>query len=174
LKRSVGLVVMTQIPDDAGVNQIVAVLQKRSCYSLERMAPRFYPGCLQVTCHGKLEPDEDWENGLLRELGEELGKPLARIYLDCAHHRQVLISQQTPREEVVTYGTIIPIEIIRDYARLDPDSGGLVFVTAEQVAEIVEITDDMKVKGPEYTHTLAMFPDEAEAVKKAFELIGKM
>ena len=64
----------------------------------------------------------------------------------------------------------MPIELIRECVRLDPDTGGLAYITADQVDDIVTASPEMKLTGPEYNCTMAMFPDEIQAVKNTFNL----
>ncbi len=172
MKKSVGLVVAVRIPDGDG-HQVYVILQRRGTFNHEKMAPENYPGCLQVTCHGKLIDGEDFADGLLREMIEELGPTFMQVYCH-GYHGKLLTETRSPEAEVLTFGTLMPIDMIRDYVRLGPDTGGLVYIKADQVDDIVEITEGMKVHGPELTHTMAMFPDEIAAVRKAFEIFGKM
>lgn len=173
MKRSVGLVVMVRIPDQGTPigHRVMACLQRRGTFNHEKMAPESFPGCLQVTCHGGLNDGEDFMGGLLREMQEELGE---RFVVTYAHgYLAILTETMTAEKQVVTYGTLVPIDSICDLVRLGPDSGGLVYVGAEQVENIVKIIPDMKESGPP-PYLMAMFPDEIEAVKKAFEIFGKM
>ena len=184
MKRSVGLVVMTMIPQ--GVDNcrvLAAVLQRRGSFNHEKMCPESYPGCLQVICHGKLKGDEPVEVGLVRELTEELGKAFTTAYVH-GFHGEILVESRDEEKEIVTFGALMPIEIIRDTVRLGPDSGGLVYVTIDQINDqrIVfelgsgapgSVFDMIKTYGPIKTNTIAMFPDEIEAVKKAFKVFGE-
>ncbi len=166
MERSVGLIVMIQIPDESASGyHLAAVLQRRGTYSTERMAPAYFPGCLQVTCHGKLEEGEDPIPGLLRELEEELGPTFIPGAL-----REVTFTS-TEKKEVTTFATFVPARMIRNI-RLGPDSGGLEVILKAAVEDIVEITPAFKVKGPEFRHTLAMFEDEIRSLKTAFEILG--
>jgi hypothetical protein len=174
VKRSVGLVVAVRIPDGKDGHYVVIALQHRGTFNHEKLAPESYPGCCQVTCHGKLEGDEPVEAGLVREATEELGGEFAEAYIH-GYHGEILVETRGSEKEVVTFGTLMPVEMIRDLVRLGPDTGGLVYVTAEQFEKRVVVIDDgMKVEGPILAETIAMFPDEIEAVKKAFEIFGKM
>lgn len=167
MKKSVGLVVMTYITQE-GKEVLVAVLQKRGTFNTEKMEPESYPDCCQVTCHGKLKDKEGWGEGLLREITEELGP----VFSSIVHHGQSTVLIET--DTILTMGIFTSIVNIRNHIRLDPDTGGLVYITKDQVDNIVEISGDMKIHGPEFTHTLAMFPDEIEAVRKAFEIFRRI
>ena len=70
MKKSVGLVVMTMLPKKDGSKVLAAILQRRGTFNTEKMEPESWPGCCQVTCHGRLEEGEDFELGLFNELGE--------------------------------------------------------------------------------------------------------
>lgn len=177
MKRSVGLLVMVRMPDRKvrNGNQLMACLQRRGTFNHEKMAPESFPGCLQVTCHGRLEEGESLETALIREMQEELGWEFAATYQREYVRKPistVLTEISTTKKEVATYGVIFEIEFIRDLVRLGPDSGGLIYITAKQVECIVPITDDMKQLGS--GELLAMFSDEIETVKKAFEIFGSV
>ena len=174
MKKSVGLVVFVRIPDQ-GIpigHRVMACLQRRGTFNHEKMMPESYPGCLQVTCHGKLEKGEDFDLALIREMTEELGGKFAETYFH-GYHGVILTEVKTAEKEVVTFGTFVPIAFIRDLVQLGPDSGGLIYLSAEDVDGLVEIQPEMKLNGAPYC-TLPMFPDEIEAVKKGFEFFGKM
>jgi hypothetical protein len=186
MTKSVGLLVMVRIPDQSIPvgHRVMACLQRRGTFNHEKMAPENYPGCLQVTCHGKLNAEEDFDFGLLRELEEELGAKFVETY-SRGYHGQILTEIRTADKEVVTFGTLVPIDFIRDLVRLGPDSGGLVYVTEQQIndqtlvfelgkGEPGSVQDRVKTMGPQDSRTIAMFPDEIEAVKKGFEIFGKM
>jgi hypothetical protein len=155
--------------------KLIAVLQRRGQFSTERMKPSFFPGCLQVTCHGKLDEDEDFLEALGREVNEELGSKFAGT---CQSDIKVLETidkvemTNTSEKEVITFGALVPAEYIK-LIRLGPDSGGLQYFRKERFEKtVLPITKDMKIFGPE--HNLPyMFQDEIEAVKKAFNLFEK-
>jgi len=183
VKKSVGLVVMVMMPQKDGSEVMKAVLQRRGRFNTEKMAPESYPGCCQVTTHGKLEEGEDFDLGLANELGEELGQEFATTYCH-GYHSEIVSEVKTTEKEVITFGALMPLDALKTI-RLGPDSGGLVYVTAEQMSkdnpDLVELVpgekgsvmDKMKIYGPVHTGTIAMFPDEIEAVRKAFEVFGK-
>ena len=182
MKKSVGLVVMVKMPQEDGSEILMAVLQRRGTFNTEKMKPESYPGCCQVTAHGKLKENEDINRGIFREIEEELGDQFVRHFYNGKHFGTIV--HKTEGESVVTFGTVMPIEVLRSI-RLGPDSGGLLYVTAEQMSknnpDLVELVpgekgsvmDKIKIFGPNHTRTIAMFPDEIEAVRKAFEVFGQ-
>lgn len=176
MKRSVGLIVMVRIPQKEGSYRVMAALQRRGTFNHEKMAPESYPNCLQVTCHGKLNDDEDFQAALYREMCEELGVTFAETFKG-GYPGHLLVDSTTDEKRVMTFGVLIPINVIRDHVRLGPDSGGLIYISQDDVGDIVDLSSDMSAKrmkenGPEFSYTRAMFPDEIKAVKKAFEIFG--
>lgn len=172
MKRSVGLVVMVRIPKD-GKEILMAVLQRRGRWNTEKMAPESYPGCCQVTCHGKLKDGETFFQGLYRECHEELGTSFGDyIQADC--RLETLRWETTEEKEFMTLGVIVHMMKL-EMIRLGPDSGGLELITRNQVQDIFSLTQegkDLKEKGPSRRDSLYMFPDEIEAVRKAFGVFG--
>lgn len=168
MKRSVGLIVMVKMPN----GQLMAVLQRRGTFNHEKMALESFPGCLQVTCHGGLQDGENVVKGLVREVNEELGQDFNDHF--SFFGTELLSEVGDDKKRVTTYGTILPMELIRDHLRLGPDTGGLVYVPKDMIDQIIEIRPEFKLLGPEFSRTLAMFPDEIAAVKKAFEIFGEM
>ena len=172
MKKSVGLIVMSKIPK-AGKEVLVAVLQRRGRFNTEKMAPESYPSCCQVTSHGKLFETEKLFEGLFREAREELGQPFSGLVkANVSRGIQMLTHVADKEKEVTTFGVLVPTVWLKAI-QWGPDSGGADLIAQENLDDIVEIADEMKVTGPEFIHTLAMFPDEIEAVRKAFEIFGK-
>lgn len=170
IKRSVGLIVMTQIPG----GKLVAVLQRRGSFNTEKMAPESYPNCLQVTCHGGVKEDESFEFGLEREIVEELGEVFAAKLKNWGNWLdEPAVRFRNKKKEIATYGVFVPSEWL-PLIRLGPDTGGLVYVAAKQVKEIVKITDEMKANGPEFARTMAMFKDDIGALKTCFKFFGNI
>lgn len=165
-KRGVGIVVVVEID-----KILYAVLQRRGTFNTEKMASESFPGCLQVTCHGGLKDDEDFQEGLIREATEELGSKftyLCQSDVELTEMERVI----TEEKETVTYGAIIPAERLK-LIRLGPDTGGLELLTKEKADGLLcPISKDMKANGPP-PGTYAMFQDEIDAVKKAFRLFEK-
>ena len=175
MKKSVGLVIMFNIPQEDGNEVLMAVLQRRGRFNTEKMKPETYPGCCQVTCHGRVEDRDSggklsvFHTALIRESIEELGMEFTGM---CTQDIQLIeLTHKTSEEEVVTYGALVPAERLK-LIRLGADSGGLDPITFEVLDSLAEITPDMKKGGPAFTYTRALFRDEIEAIKKAFEVFG--
>lgn len=180
MKKSVGLVAMVSVLKADGSAVLRAVLQRRGQWNTEKGEPKSYPGCVQVTCHGKLEDEDggDFQKALVREATEELGVYFAN-WLKWDAQLTVLSRVDTGEKQVITYSTIVPMNVIWDIS-LGRDTGGLYWVTVDQIADtntdlvaIDEHDETMKTSGPRLTRTIAMFPDEIEAVRKAFEIFGQ-
>jgi len=174
---------MVKMPQEDGKEVLMAVLQRRGRFNTEKMKLESYPGCCQVTVHGKLNEGEEIMTGLRRETEEELGLFFAETYFSLCGHYVGTIIHKTSDESVITFGTVMPIDLLRGI-RLGPDSGGLVYVNEKRINDqriIFEIGKDdkdmvpdaMKKYGPSEAATIAMFPDEVEAVRKAFEVFGQ-
>ncbi|MBI2024888.1 MAG: hypothetical protein HYT03_02280 [Candidatus Harrisonbacteria bacterium] len=150
-KRSVGLVVVTDIPNMGRV----AVLNRRGDFNYETMKPESYPGGCQVTVHGKAEENEEITEALKREELEELGE------LGYAFDSNKFIELSRLESEdklIVTYGIYVP-----------PESFPLVFLSANQVEGIQDLRTFDKKEGVTDRRVVAMFLDEKEAIRLAFE-----
>jgi len=163
MKKSVGLVVLTV---QGGMLRVCC--QIRAGWNNEKKAPESYPGCLQVTCHGKLEEGEDFYEGLIRESNEELG-----VAFTAACQADIeLVEVGNVRNEkswVITYAAQIPSDRL---ALIKKENGvGFLILRAEDVSDIVPITPDMKEHGAP-DGKMAMFQDEIDAIKSAFAKIG--
>lgn len=175
MKKSVGLVVMVKMPQEDGSEVLMAMLQRRGTFNTEKMKPESYPGCCQVSVHGGVEEGESFDQALIREVQEEFGQDFANC-LRCLPNKaavEILIHQKTSEKEIITYGTLIPLDWLK-MIRLGPDSGGLDLVSASDAnGATVEIKPEYKADGPPKGWMIAMFPDEIEAVRKAFIVFGK-
>ena len=168
MKRSVGLILVTAIHDGQNGEIFMAVLQRRGRWNTEKTAPESYPGCCQVSIHGKLKEGEDFYEGLIRESCEELGKEFTEACQEDIPLTE-LLREKTDDKEIRTYGAFIPVERL-SMVRLGPDSGGLDLVLGDNFfnGQVKEIAPDMKQDGPPYG-VIALFPDEIQAIKKALE-----
>ncbi len=152
----------------------MAVLQRRGYFNTEKMGPESYPRCCQVTCHGNVEPgDETFLDpdlvAMIRESREELGSVIAEELQKGNFLAEILTRVNSEEKQVTTFVTLIPADYLKKI-RLGPDSGGLTYIGQETARWIMPVTKDMQILGP--TSGIAMFPDEIEAVKKAFEVFG--
>ena len=161
MKKAVGLVIITK-----EANAYSALLQKRT-------ADDSYPCCLQVSCHGKLEGTEledsdGFRRALLRELAEELGEAFIKACQNDIKLR-IVSHVRDDKKEIITYVAFVPKERL---LMIQPGSevGGLIYISKSEVNQIIPMTPEMKENGAP-SGKMAMFPDEIEAVKKAFEII---
>lgn len=167
-KKSVGI----QLMGRNSQNKIVAILQVRSAWNEEKNSPETWPGACQVTAHGKLEKDENFLQGLLRELKEELGEELEEIVKKSADEKKLieLVNEETPEKHVITYGIIIEDKTMENLLSKNTSRsfGGFKVITEKEINEIVDIKNIDKVVGVTDPKIIAMFPDEKEALTMAF------
>ncbi len=163
-KSSVGLVIMTEIPDYG----LVAVLQNRGKFDVEKMKKESYPGGTQVSAHGHLEEGEDFIDGLYREVEEELGEMVAKRLRDAKDSVLEINRVTDDKEEVVTYMVKFPSEFLKE-VKLSASTAGLEYISEKDIASISNIKGFDKVEGVVDRKTIAMYLDEKEAITKAFE-----
>jgi hypothetical protein len=166
MKKSVGLILMSWVPQKDGSKKLVAILQRRGIWDFERMDKETFPGCYQVTFHGGLEEDETFLDTLKRESEEELGKEFSKKNHLNKNLKELFHKNETEKE-VITFGALIPFEQI-SLIRLGMSTGGLDLVEEKQVKKIINISPEFREVGAP-SSVIAMFPDEIEALKKAFE-----
>ena len=131
------------------------------------MGPETFPGACQITVHGKGEDGEKPEDVLVRELPEELGENAAAFI---AHQMEKLteINRDVQAEKtVISYAMEVDPKFLT-LIRLNPSTGGLRLLAQSRVGEIRNLRDFCKTEGIKDRSITAMFPDEIEAVKKAF------
>lgn len=162
VKKSVGLVVIIKKAEE-----LYAVLQKRSAWNHEKDAPESFPGCLQVTCHGKLEEDESFVMALVRECMEELGKEFTQC-VQIYHPVVKVFDREKDGKHVITYATMVKEQTL-SLVSLGQEVEVLIHVSKKDVEKIIPITDKMKKNGAP-AGEMAMFSDEIEAVKAALEI----
>ncbi|WKZ26684.1 MAG: NUDIX domain-containing protein [Candidatus Paceibacterota bacterium] len=170
-KRSVGLVVLTKVPEVG----VVAVLQRRGKFNPEKLADgkikESYPGGCQVTCHGRVElGDDDEEAALLREAQEELGLEAAHKLLVQNRGRLVkLVEHRGDTEDATTFGIFMPDPDFLKLIHLGPSSGGLELLPGSEVGNICHLRDFDKSTGVTDLDVIAMYYDERGAVRLAFD-----
>jgi hypothetical protein len=174
-KKSVGLIILTEIESLGGW---VAILQRRGEFNHEKMAPESFPGACQVTAHGKCDNGESEDRALWREIREELGLQFeASLYYYMKGGGgvlfKILTEKETDKEKVMTFGVVIPAKLIGNM-RLNASSGGLKIVKKQEVlaGHIVELIKTDREHGIPNMAITAMFPDERDAVVKAFEKLA--
>jgi hypothetical protein len=174
---SVSLLIMTRLkitPD--GPEELVAVLQKRGEFNHETMGPESWPGVCQLTVHGKVEHVESDKGALGRETQEELGANFvsdARVWDVIAADMTEIGRVEKPGKSIVHYATEVPAAKLASF-RLNASSGGLRLVTQSDLRDIQPVPNFNcnKKDGAFARRTIAMFPDEISAVKKAFEIFS--
>ena len=173
-KTSVGIVFLTEIESMGGV---VAILQARGEFNHEKMGPESWPGVCQITAHGRAEKPCGNDMGraeLYREIGKELGQEIrSRVEDSYADKMVLLVEKRDDAEEVYTYGLYVENWFLA-FIKLNASSGGLRFITQPMLQDVRDIYCVDKVVGVEIRTINAMFPDEKEAVRLAFEKIDEM
>ena len=169
-KKSVGIVLFNKTA--AG---LVVILQIRGTWNAEKNCPESWPGGCQVTAHGKLESGEDFTQALYREVAEELG---AEILPAIKTLRLIeLVNKNSSEEQIITYGAVVGEDIFK-MLMSKPKSktfGGFKLVRRNEIAKIVDLSNINKNIGATDQNTIAMFPDEKEAMCVAFEkLVDKV
>ncbi len=166
MEESVGLVIITRDNDSLKV-----LCQKRSHWSTERNAPSNFPGCLQVSCHGKLEDGENFYSSLIREMEQELGERFTTFYRNNVQPHKI-VEIKNEKKHVITFAVYIENEQLK-MIELGKEVGGLFYLSEKETDQILPIDPSMKEKGaPEGRN--AMFQDEIDAIKKAFDEIKGM
>lgn len=166
-KLSVGvMVLLTDVPNMGRA----ALLQRRGEFNHEKMAPESWPGACQVTAHGKVEVYETCEQALYREISEELGALAVQVIRAQGAKVPEIYHHATDQKTVFTYGMVLPASLLK-CVQLGPSSGGLVLMPENQVDIIQNLNLFDKTEGVRDRKIVAMFPDEIEAVKKAFEIL---
>jgi len=158
IKKTVGLIVLT--------NTGKAVLQMRGDFNIEKNQPETYKGATQLTAHGSVKEGESEKDALLRETKEELGGKFVNII------------QGLPLEEinkieneniiVTNFGTIVSERALKKI-EINPSTGGSIrLISKSDVDNIHELKAEDRESGV-LNDEIAMFPDDIEAVKLAFE-----
>ena len=167
-KQSVGIQLLSI--DTSGIFE--AILQVRPRWNSEKNTTESYPGACQVTAHGKLEQGEDFLQALFREVGEELGEDAVTVVKRLSDNKQLkeLVNLETSEKHIITYGGIVEKEIWDKIADKEksPTFGGFKMIKYDQIEKIADIRTFDKIIGVIDENIIAMFPDEKEAVKLAF------
>ena len=166
MAKSVGVVCCSRKPD---TNELVAHLQVRGSWNHEKDKPETWPGGCQVTAHGKLKPDETFEQGRDREVREELGR---RFGDALAPHDFIEVMRAGEGDDaVVTYATLVD-HALMGTVELHRDSPKLREIQLHEVQGIQDLRSFDKGTGVTDLRTIAMFDDEKWAVRAALERFG--
>ncbi|MES3032297.1 MAG: NUDIX domain-containing protein [Patescibacteria group bacterium] len=171
-KKSVGIQLLAK---DAG-GKLVAILQVRAKWNAEKSCPESWPSMCQVTAHGKLEEGEDFLQALFRETQEELGDEIA-VLVKKLHQNGKLVeltNLDTPEKQVITYGAIVDENVYKEMITREKKAsfGGFRVIKINDVKKITDLKHIDRNAGVTDAKIIAMFPDEKEAVKIAFEKLG--
>ncbi|OHA34860.1 MAG: hypothetical protein A2928_01515 [Candidatus Taylorbacteria bacterium RIFCSPLOWO2_01_FULL_45_15b] len=111
---------------------------------------------------------------LYREIGEELGQEIrSRVESSYGDKMILLVERHDDKEDVYTYGLYVESWFLA-FIKLNASSGGLRFITQPKLQDVRDIHCVDKVVGVEVRTINAMFPDEKEAVRLAFEKVDEM
>lgn len=165
-KRGVGLVVCTNFKEHG----LVAVLQRRGFWNFGKLGAESFRGLTQVTCHGRLKENEEMEDGLLREMKEELGSEFAATVWGLKDRLRQVAYNPGP-EEVETFGIFLPDASVLSTIRLEPGTGGLILLRPD---DPIEVVDRDKKHHLIPIDRVLMFDDEMKAVQKAFGLYANV
>lgn len=158
--KSAGLVVLSDVENLGG---IVAWITRRVDYNREKMASETYRGAYQVTAHGKCKNGEDEITALKREITEELGfEFFETLPIDDAIE---LNRVETDSEISTTYGIMVNAENLKKI----PLSIDLKPMSKQDMKDVRPLYKNDKYSIIASNETVAMFPNEIEAVKLAFE-----
>ena len=156
--------------------ETVAILQIRGKWNTEKNAPESWPGACQTTVHGGLKEGEDFIQALLRETAEELGDeivPVIQLLLETKKLKE-LINKDTPERQDIVYGAIVEKDVLATLLNKKKSSffGGFKLVRRDNINQIVDLKKYDRITGVTDADIIAMFPDEKEAVRLAFEKLG--
>lgn len=165
MKKTVGLIILTNIPDPVGT---VAILQTRGKFNYEKRQPETYTGATQISVHGSIEENESEFEALIRETKEELGSEIAEEIKTQKDNLIELNRIEKDNLSNVNFGIMLPHEFVQK-VKLHPSSGGLKLLPKSKVEEIEELKESDREHGIENGKAVAMFQDDIEAVKLAFE-----
>jgi 8-oxo-dGTP pyrophosphatase MutT (NUDIX family) len=172
-KKAVGVILLARNGEG---EELFAISQVRSWWNKEKNAPESWPGGCQVTAHGGLEEGENPIQALMREAEEELGEEivpiLRRLFKTGDIHE--LINLYTPEKEIVTYGAILEEYFCQDFTgrQKSPSFGGFRAIQRHEVERILNLGTFDRKNGVMDETIIAMFPDDKEAVRLAFEKLG--
>ncbi len=169
-ERFVGLIVMTELVDAIGNRKLAVVLQRIGRWDFKNKERLSYPGCCKISAHGKLEENEDFLQGLLRKSQDDFGDEFARIILGNNSSLKEIVYNNSNEIEVRIYSALVAEDDLK-LIRLNPCTGGLDPLTKEEFEGNngpIKIYEEMKFFGA-HTVVIALFEDEINAVRKAFE-----
>ncbi len=168
--RTVGLILLTDHPRKGRV----AVLQRRGSYNPETDEDVTWKYGCQATSHGIIPASVHTPvDALLGHVQAQLGYVLLQhVSLHLEDLICLMENEETPREIVTTYGMLLPNwKIFNRGIKLHPGTGGLEWINESRLAIVAALTHKNKNKGAGRCN-IAMFPDEKEALTKAFQIFA--
>ena len=152
---------------------LVALLSKRGVWNDEKNDFESWPGAYQLTAHGKAEEGEDVKANLERKVNEELGILASKIIFKNGWSKIKELNRKEKTDKIVAnFAVWCNSPEILEIITPERTSGGIYAVRRYAFeSRVVDITNfDKKIGVPARNRTaIAMFPDEIEAVRKAFD-----
>lgn len=171
-KTAAGLILFTKVPHKG----LVAILSRRGEFDYEKFKPQNYSNLFEVTAGGGIESGEHLNEGLLREVEEELGGSAAKLIRNYTNQFQSVgfnertISTDGAIIAIYTYAVFIPhfpLNLIKPHR----SSSEIKIITLKELPQIKPFPYENKKKGaPRDDKTIWMLPDYLEGLKKGFEL----
>ncbi len=145
-------------------------MQRRGKFNPETKTRESFAGACQITAHGKAKDTENAEQALYREIEEELGRSAMLTILNHWNQAVMLKKLEEPEKQVLSYGLYLENPDIICNLTLTAGTGGLEIVDSTSFeTRVKELTKADKALGITDTNTIAMFADEIEAVRLAFQ-----
>jgi len=178
-RRCVGLLLLLRLPDGTRA----ALLRMRGRTDPQTGKKESYAGVSQVTIHGAAAEGENLEHALQREVAEELAEMLrlsgiayaigdlhAAVIAHLPRNLTILARKETPEMTIITMGGLIEDRIT--IAALQPllRSGQLRLIREADLVHVAVIDPEKDRERIEDAPDgiVRMFPDEMDALKKAF------
>jgi hypothetical protein len=161
MKKTVGLLALT--------NTGKATLQVRGNFNVEKNEPETYTGATQLTIHGSLKENEREIDALLRETREELGKEFANLVQGRSLDLIELNKVENKNFLITNFGLRIDENDLKKI-KIDERTGTSIrLISKNEISKIRELKPSERLSGVKNKNDIAMFPDDIEAVRLAFE-----
>lgn len=168
-KKDIGLIVLV----DTQERGLVAVLQVRGNFNVEKNEQETYVGASQLTAHGGINEGESKIDALLRETREELGEEFANLIQGRTLDLKELNRVENENMSVVNFGLTVAKQDL-EKIKIDERTGGSIrLVTKDEIDNIRELKASDRLNSIIDKNEIAMFPDDIGAVKLAFEKLTK-
>jgi hypothetical protein len=167
-KRTVGFIILTNIPDPVGT---VAILQTRGKFNYEKRSSETYAGATQISVHGSIEGDESEFEALVRETREELGEEFANLVQGRSLDLIKLNGIENENISIVNFDFRIAEKDLEKIKLDERTVAKIRLITKNDIVNIRELKPSERLTGID-KNEIAMFPDDIEAVKLAFEKLN--